>query len=48
MHSPSTTEEFSDLGSHQYMWKTFTGMMLKGIIGVVVIVLFLGWITGVL
>lgn len=48
MQSPASTEEFVDMPAHLYMWHAFSGMILKAIIGIVVLLLFLGWITGVL
>jgi hypothetical protein len=34
--------------SHQRMWEAFTRFATRGVIGVIVLVLFIGWITGVL
>jgi hypothetical protein len=48
MSSPVTTEEFSDLDSHKRMWAGFTHLMVRSIIGVVIVVLFIGFITGTL
>jgi len=48
MQSPANAQEFEDLGSHRRMWNAFTSFMLRGIIAVVALLLFLGWITGVL
>lgn len=48
MNSPVTTEEFADLESHKRMWAGFTHLMVRGIIGVVIVVLFIGFITGTL
>jgi hypothetical protein len=48
MNSPVTTEEFTDLESHKRMWAGFTHLMVRGIIGVVIVVLFIGFITGTL
>ena len=49
MSSPaSSNEEFSDLKSHQQMYAGYTHLIMRGIIGVVVVVLFIGFVTGVL
>jgi len=48
MSSPVTTEEFPDLPSHQRMWTGFTHLLVRSIIGLVVLILFIGFITGVL
>jgi len=49
MSSPaSNNEDFSDLKSHQQMYAGYTHLIMRGIIGVVVVVLLLGFITGVL
>ncbi len=48
MSSPVTTEEFPDLDSHKRMWSGFTHLLVRSIIGVVVIVLFIGFVTGTL
>jgi hypothetical protein len=46
--SPASHEDFSDLKSHQNMWGGFTHLLFRGTVGVVVIVLIIGFITGVL
>ncbi len=48
MSAPATAEEFKDLARHERMWAGFTRFMTRGVVGVVVVVLFVGWITGVL
>ena len=48
MSSPVSTEDFSDMPSHRNMWTGFTHLLFRGTVGVVVIVLFIGFITGVL
>jgi hypothetical protein len=48
MSSPVTTEEFPDIDSHNKMWGGFTHLLVRGIVGVIVIVLFIGFVTGVL
>jgi hypothetical protein len=48
MQSPSTQDDFPDIKSHVAMWTGFTHLLLRAIIGVIVVVLFVGWITGVL
>jgi hypothetical protein len=48
MQSTTGQDEFPDLKSHVAMWGGFTSLLLRGIIGVIVVVLFVGWITGVL
>jgi len=49
MSSPaSSTEEFPDMKSHQQMYVGYTHLITRGIIGVVIGLLFIGWVTGVL
>ena len=48
MSSPVSTEEFSDLPAHKQMWAGFTRLLVRGIIGVLVIVVFIGFVTGTL
>jgi hypothetical protein len=48
MSSPVTTEDFPDLESHKRMWSGFTHLLVRSIIGVVVLVLFIGFVTGTL
>ena len=48
MSSPVTTEEFPDLDSHKRMWSGFTHLLVRSIIGVVIVVLFIGFVTGTL
>lgn len=47
MSSPANTEEFNDLESHKRMWAGFTHLLVRSIIGMVVLILFLAWITGI-
>ena len=48
MSSPVSTEEFSDLESHKQMWSGFTHLLVRSIIGVLIVVLFIGFVTGTL
>ena len=53
MSSPASneahsSEDFADLKSHQQMYAGYTHLIMRGIIGVVVLVLFIGFVTGVL
>lgn len=48
MSSPVSTEDFSDLESHKQMYAGYTHLITRGIIGVIVIVLFIGFVTGTL
>ena len=49
MSSPvSHSEDFSDMKSHQQMYAGYTHLITRGIIGVVVLLLFIGWVTGTL
>ena len=49
MSSPaSSTEDFTDLKSHQQMYSGYTHLITRGIIGVVILLLFIGFVTGVL
>jgi len=43
-----SSEDFADLKSHQQMYAGYTHLIMRGIIGVVVLVLFIGFVTGVL
>ncbi len=47
MQTPATNDQFPDLKSHQQMWSDFTGALVKGIIAVLVVVVFTAWVTGV-
>ena len=47
MQTPSAPDEFSDLKSHKLMWNEYTSFLFSGVIGVVVVVLFTAWVTGV-
>jgi len=44
----SNNETFPDLKTHQQMWAGYTHLLVRGIIGVTVVVLFLGFVTGTL
>jgi hypothetical protein len=48
MQTQSTPDDFSDLKSHKQMWNGYTSFLLRGVIGTIVVVLFVGWVTGVL
>ena len=43
-----SSEHFADLKSHQQMYVGYTHLITRGIIGVIVVLLFIGWVTGVL
>ena len=49
MSSPaSSNEDFVDLKSHQQMYSGYTHLITRGIVGVIVVLLVIGFITGVL
>ena len=48
MHSATQGKEYQDLGTHRRMWHAFTGFMVKGIVGVIITLLIVGFLTGVL
>jgi hypothetical protein len=48
MSSPASNEEFPDLNSHKQMWDGYTHLLVRGIIGVIVVVVFIGFVTGTL
>jgi hypothetical protein len=48
MSSPASNEEFSDLNSHKQMWAGYTHLMFRGAVGVAIVVLFIGFVTGTL
>jgi hypothetical protein len=48
MSSPVSTEEFSDLAAHKQMWSGFTHLLVRSIIGILIVVLFIGFVTGTL
>jgi hypothetical protein len=48
MQTPATQDEFPDLKTHQQMWSSFTGALTRGVIAVLVVVLFTAWVTGVI
>ena len=41
-------QEFEDINSHRRMWEAFTQFAARGIVGVVALLLFIGFVTGVL
>jgi hypothetical protein len=49
MSSPAgSNEEFPDLNAHKQMWDGYTHLLVRGIVGVVVVVVFIGFVTGTL
>ncbi|HEX4507008.1 MAG TPA: hypothetical protein VH722_14860 [Alphaproteobacteria bacterium] len=49
MSSPATSnEEFADIKSHQQMYVGYTHLITRGIIGVIIVLLFIGFVTGTL
>jgi len=49
MSSPVASDEnFPDLKSHQQMYAGYTHLITRGIIGVVLLVVFIGFVTGTL
>ena len=48
MSNPVSTEDFTDLESHKQMYTGYTHLITRGIIGVIVIVVFIGFVTGTL
>ena len=42
------SESFPDMKSHQQMWIGYTHLITRGIIGVLIVVLFIGFVTGTL
>ncbi len=48
MQQQTANNDFPDTPSHVQMYAGYTGMMLRGSIAVVVLLLLIGWITGVL
>jgi hypothetical protein len=42
------SENFPDLKTHQQMWSGFTHLLVRSIIGIVILVLFIGFVTGTL
>jgi hypothetical protein len=49
MTSPAgSNEEFSDLNAHKQMWTGYTHLLVRGIIAVLVVVVFIGFVTGTL
>jgi hypothetical protein len=49
MSSPaSSNEDFGDLKSHQQMYVGYTHLITRGIVGVIVVLVLIGFITGVL
>jgi len=45
--SQTNSDEFPDLKAHKAMWSGYTSFLLRGIIGVAVVVIFTAWVTGV-
>ena len=48
MSSPVSTEEYPDLNTHKQMWSSFTHLLFRSIIGITIVVLFIGFVTGTL
>ena len=48
MSSPVSTEEYPDLNAHKQMWASFTHLLFRSIIGITIVVLFIGFVTGTL
>ena len=49
MSSPaSSNEDFADMPSHKAMYASYTHLITRGIIGVVLLVVFIGFVTGTL
>ncbi len=48
MSSPVAAQDAQDFPAHQRMWIGYTKFMTRGVIGVVVTVVIIGFITGVL
>ena len=48
MSSPVNTEEYPDLNAHKQMWTSFTHLLVRSIIGITIVVLFIGFVTGTL
>ena len=46
--SQGATQEFEDLGTHRQMWASFTGFVTKSVFATVILLLLIGWVTGVL
>ena len=46
--SQGAGQEFEDLGSHRAMWASFTSFVTWGTVSTVVLLVLIGWITGVL
>lgn len=47
MQTQTANEEFPDYKSHVQMWSGYTHLLIRGIIGVTVLLLFIAWVTGV-
>jgi hypothetical protein len=48
MQPQTADNEFPDMKSHVQMYSGYTGMMLRSAIGLAILLLLIGWITGVL
>jgi len=47
MQSHSAPEEFPDINAHKLMWSSYTSFLVRGVIGVLIVVVFTAWVTGV-
>ena len=47
MQSDATAPEYEDLESHRKMWAAFTSLIVKSLVSIVILLLFLGWITDI-
>jgi hypothetical protein len=46
--SPTTQEDFPELAAHKAMWTSYTHLLVRSIIAIVIGVLFIGFVTGTL
>ena len=45
---PATHEDFPDLDAHKHMWTSYTHLIVRSIIAIIIGVLFIGFVTGTL
>ncbi len=46
---PQTADaEFPDMKTHMQMWGRYTRLRFRGTVGVAALLIFIGWITGVI
>lgn len=48
MQPNATKDDFPDMKSHVQMYNAYTGMLTRGLIATIIVLLFIGFVTGVI